>query len=197
MMTLVAENLCLTDGHRARPANAGSRQTYQNVRRWHRAWVKGKPDGETAVAAESLLKIRARKLKCHRQRAAGGGRQCKAAHCREALYECFSSIRYAVDWKAVIADNRSRGLKKNLARFPRAFLRVKLTQLLREHAHACLLNVAVQDRLDTLEGRLGDELAMEANSREADVCELEAFISCETLTRDGHHGIVRKSWLVK
>ena len=140
MMTFVAENFCLTDGHKARPANAGSLQTYQNVRRWHRALVKDKPDGETAVAAKSLLKSRAKKQECQRRRAPGGGRQCKAAHCRQELYEWFSSIRYAVDWKAVIANNRSQGLKKNLARFPRAILRVKLMQLLREHAHASLLN---------------------------------------------------------
>ena len=141
MRTFGAENLGLTDGHRARPANAySSQQTYQNVRRWHRAWVKDKPDGKTALAAKSLLKSRANQEGYQRQRAPGGGRRCKAAHCREALYEWFASIRYAVDWKAVIADNRSRVFKKSLARFPRAILRVKLMQLVREHARACLLN---------------------------------------------------------
>ena len=59
---------------------------------------------------------------------------------RNALYEWWSSIRYAIDWTQLIADNRSRGLKKNLARFPRDLMLVKTNQLLREHAHACLLN---------------------------------------------------------
>ena len=40
----------------------------------------------------------------------------------------------------MIAENRSRGLKKNLARFPRSILRAKSTQLLQEHAYACIQN---------------------------------------------------------
>ena len=64
---------------------------------------------------------------------------------RQELYEWWTGIRYAIDWKALKAINRGRGLKKNLARFPRSIVRIKVQQLLREHAHASLLNgVAVQ-----------------------------------------------------
>ena len=75
-----------------------------------------------------------------RRRAVGGGRPYVNQAVRQELYEWFASVRHAIDWKALIASNRGRGLKKNLARFPRSILKVKVQQLLKEHAHASLLN---------------------------------------------------------
>ena len=106
----------------------------------NKAWLMEQPDGVTAVAARSQLKSRAPKPTWRRMRAAGGGRQCANPLCRQELYEWFASIRYAIDWKKVIAENRSRGLQKKQARFPRSILKVKVLQLLREHAQACILN---------------------------------------------------------
>ena len=86
------------------------------------------------------MKSRAPRPAHLRMRAAGGGRRHKAVIVRQELYEWYASIRFAIDWKRVIEENRSRGLKKNLARFPRSIMRVKVQQLLREHAHASILN---------------------------------------------------------
>ena len=58
---------------------------------------------------------------------------------REGLYEWWSGIRYGIDWKQLIAENRIRG-KKNLARFPRSIIQLKVQQLLQDYAYACLLN---------------------------------------------------------
>ena len=118
-----------------------------NVRRWHIDWQRecGLVDGETAVAAKSLLKNRAPVQNGFRKRALGGGRPPSNHAVRQELYEWFASIRHAIDWKALITTNRGRGLTKNLARFPRSVLKVKVQQLLRDHAHASLLNgVAVR-----------------------------------------------------
>ena len=59
---------------------------------------------------------------------------------REALYEWFTSMRYAIDWKKLRAELRSRGLKKNLARFPRSILVYKVYELLQDYAHSCLVS---------------------------------------------------------
>ena len=140
MTTFIAENISLSDGTRMIKDKAGSKQKHLNVRCWHKAWLVEQPDGVTAVAARSQLKSRAPKPTWRRTRAAGGGRQCANPLCRQELYEWFASIRYAIDWKKVIAENRSQGLQKNLARFPRSIMKVKVLQLLREHAQACILN---------------------------------------------------------
>ena len=76
---------------------------------------------------------------CRRQRARGAGRKCKAPMVRYALYEWFTALRFAIDWRALIAENRSRG-KKYFARFPMAIVKLKTHQLLAEFASASLLN---------------------------------------------------------
>ena len=48
-------------------------------------------------------------------------------------------MRYAIDWKQLIAENRSRG-KKHLVRFPRSVLKLQVNILLQNLAHASLLN---------------------------------------------------------
>ena len=134
----------------------------KNIMRWYALWRSSPSNLEAAVAeadhhairtkptqketqssticTKSLLRSRAAECSSRRKRAHGGGRRFAAPMVRQALYEWWSSIRYAIDWKQLVADNRSRGLKKNLARFPRSTLVLKVHQLLQEHAHACLLN---------------------------------------------------------
>ena len=85
-----------------------------------------------------LLKSRARVIKCYRKRAPGGGRQFNVPLIRKALYEWFTSIRYAIDWKQLVAENRSRG-KKHLARFPRSIFKLKVNEMLQEYVGSCLL----------------------------------------------------------
>jgi len=124
---------------------AGAKRNLNNrlkVREWHKAWQRQRRHGETAVAAQSLMKSRAPRPACLRRRAPGGGRRHKATLVRQELYEWYSSIRYAIDWKRVISVSPSRGLKKKQARFPRSIMKVKVQQLLREHAHASILNGA-------------------------------------------------------
>ena len=122
--------------------------TAKQIRNWYARWRQSPTNLTAAVAAtptssvsaKSLLRSRAPKPACFRTRAPGGGAKHKAPLIRQALYEWFTSIRYAIDWKSLVAENRSRGLKKNLARFPRAVLVYKVKQLLQEYAHACLMS---------------------------------------------------------
>ena len=84
---------------------------------WYERW-KSSPSNLEATIAErpagvicvkSLLKSRALQANSRRQRAPGAGRAFAAPMVREALYEWWSSIRYAIDWKQLVAENRSRG----------------------------------------------------------------------------------------
>lgn len=89
----------------------------------------------------SLLGSRAPKPEHERKRTHGGGRHYAAHSVRRALYEWWSGLRYAIDWKQIIAESRSRG-KKHLARFPREVVKLKARQLFHDHSYACLLNGA-------------------------------------------------------
>jgi len=114
-----------------------------HVRKWHRAWLRVSSRGaiqQGHTQKRSRLKSRAHQAPCRRVRARGAGRPCKAPLIRQELYEWWSSMRYAIDWKELIAARRSRGKKQNLARFPRAILVIKVTELLESHAYASLLN---------------------------------------------------------
>jgi hypothetical protein len=88
---------------------------------------------------KSMLKSRAPKQEFARRNALGQGAPFKAHPIRQALYEWWTGVRHAIDWTQLMAENRSQG-KKNLARFPRSLLRLKLQQFVQEYTHACLLN---------------------------------------------------------
>ena len=122
----------------------------KTIREWHTAWRRS--SGDVGVAAvgdrdarvperrpQSLLRSRAPVPHSARRRASGGGRPAKAILVREELYEWFTGIRYAIDWKQLIAENRNRGVK-HLARFPRSVLKLKVSQFLQDYSYACLLN---------------------------------------------------------
>ena len=85
--------------------------------------------------------MKSRKLRAHHQRKRdfGGGRHYKAADVRRCLYDWWVSMRYAIDWKKLATQHRSRG-KKLLARIPRSLLRTKAKELFTDHAIAALLN---------------------------------------------------------
>ena len=72
-------------------------------------------------------------------RASGGGPKYKAPCVRQARYEWFVGVRYAIDWTKTVSENRSRG-RKHLDRFPRSLIIAKAHQLLQEHSYACLLH---------------------------------------------------------
>ena len=122
----------------------GGRFPTQHVRKWHRRWLAGTSGGNTIAAQgpKRLLKSRARKPLHCRARAGGAGRPFQAPLDRQALYEWWSSFRYTIDCKELVASRRSRGRKQHLARFPPAVLRMKVTELLECHAHAALLSGA-------------------------------------------------------
>ena len=121
--------------------------TSQRLKSWYVTWASSPSNVLAAVAEEgpvpvrgsqSMLKSRGKVPDSLRCRGHGGGRHPKVPCVREALYEWFSGLRYAIDWKQLIAENRSRG-KKHLARFPRSVILLKLQQLIQDHTHACLL----------------------------------------------------------
>ena len=109
------------------------------IRRWYHEWKKTSSNLLAAEAEEKqskrvssekdLLRSRSRVITSFRKRARGAGKQFTVPLVRKALYEWFSSIRYAIDWKALVAENRSRG-KKHLARFSRSILRLKANEML-------------------------------------------------------------------
>jgi len=128
-------------------------RTDKVIRAWHKQWLKT-PSGataaledEAAVAGKAskpaldkcMLRSRAPAAPHARKNFHGQGRHFLVPCIRHALYEWFTGIRYAIDWKQMIAENRSRG-KKIVARIPRSFLRLKVRQLLQDYAYSCLLN---------------------------------------------------------
>ena len=108
------------------------------IHNWYTHW-RSSPSNLAAAVAErpsatvcikSLLKSRATKQLSLRKRAPGGCNSFHAPLVRQELYAWWSSIRYAIDWRQLVVENRSRGLRKNLARFPRSILVHQVNRLL-------------------------------------------------------------------
>jgi hypothetical protein len=142
MKTFIKDNIVWTAKQRVVSA--------RSIRDWHATWSSSASNVLVAAVADkdapvkapsqaSFLRSRAPVALHQRRRDYGGGRPHKAYIVRAALYEWFTSIRYAIDWKQYIAENRSRG-RKHLARFPRSVLRIKAQQLIQDYAYSCLLN---------------------------------------------------------
>jgi len=117
-----------------------------NIKRWYDDWsskdhsqVVAVADGPPRTRQEpNMNRSRAAVPSHKRQRCDGGGRHSAAPLVRQALYEWWAGLRFAIDWGQMATDRRSRG-KKHLARFPRSVLVLKVRQLLEEHAYASLL----------------------------------------------------------
>ena len=92
---------------------------HKQIRLWYKTWLKapsnemavvlGEPEKGSTRGLMNQLKSRAPVKSWQRQRAPGGGRPFKAPLLRQALYEWWSGIRYAIDWGALITSRRSRG----------------------------------------------------------------------------------------
>jgi len=121
--------------------------TTRQIRCWYDRWrstasnvvAADAEKPQQAASGQSMLKSRAPRTSSARHRGPGAGRPFKAPLVRQALYEWWSGIRYAIDWTQLVANHRMRG-KKHLARFPRSLLVLKVHQLLEHLAYAALLN---------------------------------------------------------
>ena len=122
--------------------------------------VAGKDAPVIPSSTQSFLKSRASVSMILRRNAQGVGRPHKAYCVRVALCEWFSGIRYAIDWKQLIAENRSRGVKL-LARFPRSVLRLKAQQLLQERG--AFWNEETTDKFPNMRPKIDAELAAVAD----------------------------------
>jgi hypothetical protein len=109
MKTFIEDNIVWKAKHKA----VQSKQ----IRHWYNDWCSTTSNILAAVADEpcqviskmSMLRSRAPQKQFLRRRAQGGGRPPKAPLIRQALYEWWSSIRYAIDWEQLAGERRSRG----------------------------------------------------------------------------------------
>lgn len=109
------------------------------IQRWHRSWRASTRGIHTAVADPKNNRhagLPGDRM-YNRKKAAGQGRPYALPLVREALYEWWAGMRYAIDWKQLSACNRNRG-KHCLARFPRAVLRKKVSQLIEDFVVSAL-----------------------------------------------------------
>ena len=89
------------------------------LRKWYTQWCKSGKDVPDAVEVPSehlgdvrnLRKSRARKPLCKRKRAPGAGAPFHAPLVRKALYEWWTGLRFAINWKKLAQERRSRGKK--------------------------------------------------------------------------------------
>ena len=76
---------------------------------------------------------RGAEVACGERGRTGAGRPFSLPGIRDALFEWWIQIRFAVDWTELAKHNNAKG-KKCLCRFPRAVIRWKVDQLLAEYA---------------------------------------------------------------
>ena len=90
--------------------------------------------------ARSGINIRIKQKKDHElQRARGAGRPWKALWVREALFDWFVSMRYAIDWKKRDSMLRKCGRHKLVGRFPRALFVQRAKMLTQQYIEESLL----------------------------------------------------------
>ena len=114
----------------------------KSVRAWFHCWVKdGAPDHSQNAGSRSK-RTSATSIVPFKNRQRRQGTQGRPVNCpliREQLFEWWQGMRYAVDWKALEGQNRSRG-RKCLTRFPRGVLKAKVLELMQEYCADCLVN---------------------------------------------------------
>ena len=74
-----------------------------------------------------------------RRNAPGQGRPYLHPLIRDGVYKWFVGLRFAIDWKALAAQNNAKG-HKCLCRFPKALVPWKVEQLQIEYAASAMLN---------------------------------------------------------
>ena len=129
--------------------DANSAVDKRHLARWFQAWKQNRtPVGETAVAATDTQETGNQKPNQNRRRLGqveeykrrnNDGGQGRPHHCvlvRQALYDWFVGLRYAVNWDKLAEMQHTR---KVLARFPRSVLVTKVKQLLQDYCSECLL----------------------------------------------------------
>ena len=111
------------------------------LRRWHARWEKNKDaplrgKGKGVKIPSKVPMVR----QSRRKRVFGNqARTCKMAWVREALYEWFMAMRYAIDWKALAAQRQRMGIRRCISRFPLSLLRRKCQQLIEDYCRNCML----------------------------------------------------------
>lgn len=113
-------------------------QPSKYIQWWYRRWKKSSATSIKTVEKSRLL---SRRFKNSREliNSRGAGRPFRAPLVRQELFEWWSGLRHAIDWKTLMQERRSRG-KKHLARFPRKLVLLKVHQFLEDHAYASLLS---------------------------------------------------------
>ena len=76
--------------------------------------------------------------KTQKRNAPGQGRPYEHPFVRQALWDWWCGVRFAVDWKALATHNNAKG-RKCLCRFPKSLIRWKVHQLQAEYAAAAML----------------------------------------------------------
>ena len=126
------------------------------IRQWFRRWRQRAPGDNTAPAVSTTLACKGyrtsglckaarsrngvrRPRKCTRQNAPGGGRHPWQPMIRDALFEWWVGVRFAVDWTALRKRSARRG-RGCSCRFPKSVLRWKVQQLVVEYAAAHVLH---------------------------------------------------------
>ena len=107
------------------------------LRRWHARWEKTRGASCTVRYAPSRIRtVRTHVLKRTR---GNQGRSAKMPWVREALYEWFVGMRYAIDWKALAAKRHLPQNRRCIGRFPLTLLRRKCQQLVADYCRCCML----------------------------------------------------------
>ena len=114
------------------------KDTHRSVRGWIKVWCNDgkRGSGKDAWTKKNCVAVTARGKRVRRD---GGGRPSYAPMIREQLFEWFIAMRYSIDWKA-LDQQRSRGGRKVLGRFPRRLLLAKLHELMEAYCYECIIN---------------------------------------------------------
>ena len=85
----------------------------KHIRKWYDSWrtsasCTAHDDAQKNRQEQTMLRSRAKKTDSERLRGPGGGRQYACPLIRQALYEWFVSIRYAIDWHQLVATNKKK-----------------------------------------------------------------------------------------
>ena len=114
------------------------KDTHRSVREWIKKWCNDgkRGSGKDAWTKKNCVAVTARGKRVRRD---GGGRPSHAPMIHEQLFEWFIAMRYSIDWKA-LDQQRSRGGRKVLGRFPRRLLLAKLHELMEAYCYECIIN---------------------------------------------------------
>lgn len=111
------------------------------LRRWHDVWIKTRSRANPQLRGEKAPRgVRVYVTSAARVRRSS----LKVAHykvpwVRQALFEWFASVRYAVDWTALAKGVAPQSRRKAIGRFTRSLVRSKALELLQVYAREKLM----------------------------------------------------------